>query len=88
MIPLDNTSVTAGGIIIPDTVSKEKPEKGEVVAVGPGKLLDNGSRAKVDVEVGKIVLFSKYSPTEVEIKGTKYLILDMDDVKAIVEESK
>jgi len=83
--PIINDKVTSSGIIIPDTVSKEKPEKGEIVAVGSGKALENGQRLPIDLNVGQIVLFSKYSPTEFEHEKQKYLILDVDDIKAVIE---
>jgi len=82
---LDNETTTASGIIIPDTASKEKPEKGEVLAVGPGKMLENGQRQPVEVQVGSVVLFKKYAPDEVEVDGETYLIIRADDVMAIVE---
>ena len=72
---------TSGGIIIPDT-AKEKPQEGEVVAVGKGRLLDNGERQPVDVAVGDKVLFGKYSGTEVKYNGIEYLILREDDILA------
>jgi len=80
-----NETTTASGIIIPDTASKEKPEKGEVLAVGPGKMLENGQRQPAEVQVGNIVLFKKYAPDEVEVDGETYLIIRADDVMAIVE---
>jgi chaperonin GroES len=75
---------TAGGILLPDT-AKEKPQKGSVLAVGPGKLLDNGTRAKPDVKVGDTVLFGKYSGTEVKISGDEVIILREGDVLAKVD---
>ncbi|MEK9152015.1 MAG: co-chaperone GroES [Patescibacteria group bacterium] len=75
---------TKGGIILPDTVDKEKPEKGEVVAVGPGKLLDNGSRAAMSVKPGDKVVFKKYSPDEVKVDGQELLILDESDILAVI----
>ncbi len=74
---------TAGGIIIPDT-AKEKPQEGEVVAVGPGKVLDNGSRQTMDVKVGDRVLYSKYSGTEVKVDGVEYLIVSEKDILAVL----
>lgn len=76
---------TASGIIIPETVDKEKPEKGEVVAVGPGKLLDNGTRAQMEVKVGDKVLFTKYSPHEVKSNGQELLVLSESDILAVIE---
>lgn len=78
--------VTKAGIVLPDTVDKEKPEKGEVVAVGEGKIMENGSRSPMDVRIGDKVLFSKYSPTEVKVDDEEMLIVGMDDIMAIVEE--
>ncbi len=74
--------VSASGIIIPDTASKEKPMKGKVVAVGPGKLMDDGKRKEMEVKEGDIVLFSKYGPTEVKVEGKDILILSASDVYA------
>jgi chaperonin GroES len=72
---------TAGGIILPDN-AKEKPQRGKVVAVGAGKLLDSGERATPDVEVGDQVLFGKYSGTEVQVEGAEYLIMRESDILA------
>ena len=77
---------TKSGIIIPDTVDKEKPEQGKVLAVGPGKILENGQRSKIDVEVGDTVLFSKYSPTEIKIDEKEYLVVSDDDIMAVIED--
>ncbi len=74
-----------GGIIIPDT-AKEKPQKGEVVAVGPGRLDENGKRMPMEVKPGDKVIFSKYAGTEVKIEGEEYLIMREDDILAIIEE--
>ncbi len=76
---------SAAGIIIPDTIDKERSERGEVVSVGPGRELDNGSRSTMDVSAGQQVLFKKYAPDEVKIDGQEYLIIRMDDVMAIIE---
>jgi len=73
---------TAGGIIIPDT-AKEKPQQGEVIAVGPGKFDDKGNRVPMDVKVGDKVLYGKYSGTEVTLENEQYLILREADVLAI-----
>ena len=72
-----------GGIIIPDT-AKEKPQEGEVVAVGPGKRLDNGSIQDMGVKKGDKILFSKYGGTDVKIDGTDYLIMREDDILGII----
>lgn len=83
--PLVADEVSKSGIIIPETVDKEKSEKGEVVVVGPGKLLENGSRAPMSVAVGNKVMFKKYGPDEIKIDGVEYLIVDESDVLAIIE---
>jgi len=77
--------VTKSGIIIPDTVDKEKPEQAKVLAVGPGKINKDGSRSKVDVKVGDVVLFSKYSPTEIKLDDKEYLVVSEEDIMAVVE---
>jgi len=75
---------TSGGIIIPDT-AKEKPMEGEVVAVGGGKILDNGTKVPMDVKAGDRVLFGKYAGTEVKIDGVEHLIMREDDILGIIE---
>ncbi len=75
---------TAGGIIIPDT-AKEKPIQGEVVAVGNGKVLEDGSRRPLDVKAGDRVLFGKYAGTEIKVEGEELLIMREDDILAIVD---
>lgn len=82
---LGREEVTAAGILLPDTASKEKPQEGEVIACGPGKTSDDGKLLPLTVKVGQKILFSKYSPTEVEVQGSEYLILREDDVLAILE---
>jgi len=74
-----------GGIILPETADKEKPEKGNVVACGPGKLLDSGQRAQLEVKVGDTVIFKKYSPDEVKVEGKEYLILEDSDIMGVIE---
>ena len=74
--------VSSSGIIIPETANKEKPMKGKVLAVGPGKMMDDGSRREMEVAEGDIVLFSKYGPTEVKIEGKDVLILAGIDIYA------
>ena len=76
---------TKSGIILPGTVEKEKPEQGKVVAVGAGRLLKDGTRAKMEVRAGDKVLFSRYSPTEVKIGGKEYLVVKEEDLLAILE---
>lgn len=83
--PVDQETTTASGIIIPETVDKERPEKGEVLAVGPGKIQENGQRAPIDVTVGQTVIFKKYAPDEFEIDGKKFLIITAEDVMAVIE---
>ncbi len=73
-----------GGIIIPDT-AKEKPQQGEVVAVGNGKLLDSGERASVDLKAGDRILFGKYSGSDIKIEGQEYLILREDEILGVLE---
>ena len=77
--------VTKSGIVLPDTIDKERPEKGEVIAVGEGKLLDNGQRAPMSVKIGDKVMFKKYSPDEIKIDDEEYLILSQSDILAIIE---
>ena len=74
---------TASGLVIPDT-AKEKPQEGEVLAIGPGRVDDNGNRIPVDVAEGDVVIYSKYGGTEVKHGGTEYLVLSARDVLAIV----
>lgn len=76
---------TKSGIIIPDTVDKEKPEQAKVLAVGPGRINKDGSRTQIDVKVGDSVLFSKYSPTEIKLDGKEYLVVSEEDIMAVVE---
>ncbi|MBI1908035.1 co-chaperone GroES [Candidatus Uhrbacteria bacterium] len=82
---LEKEHKTASGIILPDTGDKERPEQGKVIAVGPGKLLENGSRQVMDVKVGDTVVFKKYAPDEVKLEDKTYLVVNGDDVMAIVE---
>lgn len=80
---LEEERLSAGGIVIPDNAT-EKPSKGEVVAVGPGKRLDNGSVAAPAVKVGDKVLFGKYSGTEVKVDGTEVVVLREEDLFAVI----
>jgi chaperonin GroES len=83
--PLDAEQTTASGLVIPDT-AKEKPQEGEVLAVGPGRFDDDGAkRIPLDVKVGDTVLYSKYGGTEVKYSGQEYLILSARDVLAVIE---
>ena len=81
--PLDAEQTTASGLVIPDT-AKEKPQEGEVLAIGPGRVDDNGNRVPLDVKVGDKVIYSKYGGTEVKYDNTDYLILSARDVLAVV----
>ncbi|RMF22203.1 MAG: co-chaperone GroES [Deltaproteobacteria bacterium] len=81
---LKEEETTAGGIIIPDT-AKEKPQEGKVIAVGKGKVSEDGKVLKLDVKKGDRVLFGKYAGTEVTIDGTEYLIMREDDVLGVIE---
>ncbi len=83
--PIDEKETNLAGIILPDTVDKEKPERGEVIAVGPGRLTDTGTIAPMSVKVGEKVVFKKYSPDEVEIDGVDYLILSETDLMAVID---
>ena len=76
---------TASGIIIPDTASKEKPQKGKVIAVGAGKVGNDNKRIPLEVAVGDTVLFTKYGPTEVKVDGKEYLVLNESDILAIIK---
>ena len=78
--------VTKSGIIIPDTVDKEKPEQATVLAVGDGKVGKDGNRIPVDVKVGDTVLFSKYSPTEIKLEDKEYLVVSDEDIMAVIED--
>lgn len=83
--PLEGEEVTPGGIVLPET-AKEKPQKGEVLAVGPGARDEEGKRIKMDVSVNDKVLFAKYAGTEIKIDGEKLLILRESDILAILED--
>ena len=80
---LEAETTTASGLVIPDT-AKEKPQEGEVLAVGPGRIDDKGNRVPLDIKVGDKVIYSKYGGTEVKYGGNEYLILSSRDVLAIV----
>jgi len=81
---MEEERTSPGGIVIPDSAT-EKPIKGEVIAVGKGKILDNGDSRALDVKVGNTVLFGKYSGTEVKIDGEELLVMREDDIVAIIE---
>ena len=81
---IDKEEKSAGGIIIPDT-AKEKPQEGEVIAIGNGKLLDSGELSKMNVKKGDRVLFGKYSGTEIKLDGEEHLILREDEILGVIE---
>jgi len=76
---------TTSGIIIPDTASKEKPQKGKVIAAGPGRMSEENKRIPMEVKEGDIVLFTKYAPSEVKVDGKELLVLNESDVLAILK---
>ncbi len=82
---VEEESKTAGGIIIPDTVSKEKPQEGKIIAVGKGKVTPEGKVLPLDVKEGDLVLFGKYAGSEIKIDGVEYLIMREDDILGVVE---
>jgi chaperonin GroES len=81
---IDEEEKTKGGIIIPDT-AKEKPQEGKVIAVGPGKILENGTKTTLDVKVGDKILFGKYSGSEIKIDGEEFLMMREDDSLGVIE---
>ena len=83
--PLPREEMTKSGIVLPDTV-KEKPQEGEILAAGPGKMLDDGTREAMDVKVGDKVLYAKYAGTEFKVEGDELLIVSQKDILAIVED--
>jgi chaperonin GroES len=83
--PIQKEEVTKSGIVLPDT-AKEKPQRGQVVAVGPGRLTDDGKRLPMEVKVGDEVLFAKYAGTELKIDDEEYLILSEKDILAVLSE--
>lgn len=76
---------TKSGIYLPETVDKERPEQGKVIAVGPGKLSDEGKRIPMNVKKGDVVLFTKYGPSEIKVDGKEYLIAREEDILAVLE---
>lgn len=83
--PITEDEVTKSGIVLPDTIDKERPEKGTIEAIGPGKLLDNGQRAQMSVKIGDKVMFKKYSPDEIKVKDEKYLVISESDILVILD---
>jgi chaperonin GroES len=80
---IEAEAMTAGGIVLPET-AKEKPQRGKIVAVGEGKVLDDGSRRKMQIKAGDEVLFTSYAGTDVKVDGAEYLIMDESDIMAVV----
>jgi len=83
--PLAEETTTKSGIVLPETAEKERPMRGKVIAIGPGKLNEKGERVAMSVKVGDVVLFKKYGPDEIEVDKKKYLVGDEDDILAIIE---
>jgi chaperonin GroES len=83
--PTPREEMTKSGIVLPDT-AKEKPQEGEILSVGPGKVLDDGTRSAMDVSVGQKVLYAKYAGTEFKVDGEELLIVSEKDILAIVED--
>jgi chaperonin GroES len=81
--PVEQEEITAGGIVLPET-AKEKPQKGTILAIGPGDRDEDGDRIAMDVAVGDVVLYAKYAGTEIKVEGKKLLILKESDILAIV----
>lgn len=84
--PESEEEETESGIVLPDTVDKEEKGEGEVVATGPGKLLDNGERGEMEVEVGDTVIFKEWGGEDVEVEGEEYQIVSHSDIVAILED--
>ena len=82
--PLEAEQTTASGLVIPDT-AKEKPQEGKIIAAGPGRVDDKGTRIPMDVKEGDVVIFSKYGGTDVKYDGQEYLLLNARDILAVVE---
>ena len=83
--PIEGEKTTKSGIVLPETAEKEKPVRGKIIAVGPGKINEKGERMPMSVKVGDTVLFKKYGPDEIEIEDKKYLVGDEGDILAIIE---
>jgi chaperonin GroES len=81
---IEAEAITTGGIVLPDT-AKEKPQRGKIVSVGEGKLLDDGSRRKMQIKKGDQVLFTSYAGTDVKVSENEYLIMDESDIMAVIE---
>ncbi len=83
--PVSDEKKSKGGIILPETAEKQRPEKGRVVAVGPGRLLESGKREPLSVKKGDVVIFTKYGPNEIKVGDKEYLIAREEDILAILE---
>ncbi len=83
--PIVEDEITKSGIVLPETVDKEKPEKGEIIAIGPGKRMDNGQIVPLTVKVGDKIMFKKYSPDEIKVDNIDYLIISESDILGILE---
>ncbi len=83
--PVAKEEKTKTGLYLPETADKERPEQGEVMSIGPGKLLDNGTRASMSVKAGDKIVFKKYSPDEVKVDEVEYLVISESDIMAVVE---
>ncbi|MDP3953533.1 MAG: co-chaperone GroES [bacterium] len=83
--PVEEEKTTESGIVIPETAEQERPIKGKVLAVGPGRLNDKGDRVPVSVKEGDMILFKKYGPDEIEMEGKKYLVADEEDILAVIK---
>jgi len=83
--PKKEEEKTKSGIVLPATGEKDKPEQGEVVAVGPGKMTEDGKLLPMSIKVGQTVVFTQYGPTEIKMEGTKYLVLSEGDILAVIE---
>jgi chaperonin GroES len=83
--PIAKEEVTSTGIVLPDTVNQERPEQGIIIAVGPGRMLDNGQTVYPSVAAGDKVMFKKYSPDEIKIDGVEYLLISESDIVGILD---
>ena len=86
--PIEQEEKTSSGIYLPDTAHKDKPQTGTVIAIGSGRLLDNGQRVQTEVKVGEKVVFAKYAGSDVELDDKKYVILKDSDILAVISEEK
>ncbi len=82
--PIEEATTTASGIVLPDTAEKDKPQKGKIVSVGPGKMSD-GQRIPMEIKVGDKVIFERYSPSKIKINGDEYLLISESDILAIID---